>query len=77
MPGRNFDTTSPLGQMMLRRGMSRTQLATAAHVSPRTITYLSRGDQLPTPEVLARLAVTLRCRPVDLLAPDALTRVDL
>lgn len=78
---REYDTSSPLGKLMVLRGLSREELARRADVSQRTITYVMRGARpdrpnfIPNARTLARLALVLRCDPADIIHPDCLRDV--
>lgn len=73
MAGRTFNLDTPLGKMMRQRGISREQLAASSGVAMRSITYLARGEHVPSPETVARLCIALECDPQDIVPRSLFT----
>ena len=64
--GRSFNTSTPLGQLIKRRGLRAAEVAHLAGFSERKMTNLLNGTQRVKPVDAVYLAKVLGCTPSDI-----------
>lgn len=68
--GRKFNTTQPLGKVMVARGVTAIWVAQQAGIHPRTITEYLSGRKKILPHHLAALSTVLQVKPSRLIPTE-------